>query len=246
MQPKKLLLAQLEAECRTQTERFLRGETSDSSFCLEIFRRALQHATVEPNENSSAPTYQDEAAREAIIRLYTPLIKTYINRRVLRGRSLEDLCQQVWSRFWQAANRGLDFPTLESALMYIKRATTSTLMEDVRTAIHEAREIQFPTRHEDDGETTLVDSSADPFEQQRKRQFWERCAELITDPIENRVFRLRYTTFFKPSEIAKLLNQESLLIHGKQPISRAVSDMLERIMKRLANDGQIQDLLGDD
>src|SRR5262245_24340812 len=139
-EPTTFPLAELEARCRHEPRRYRRSEPSDSRFCLEIFRRALALTGRTPADRAlgSAPatedesrsaTYADEEARTTLVRIYSEFIKAHINPAALRNTPLEDLVQQVWLRFWRAANNGLYFPSLEAALRYLERATLSTLIE---------------------------------------------------------------------------------------------------------------------
>src|SRR5688572_18888112 len=104
----RLSLVELETACRRETKRHQQGKSSDGRFCLEIFRRALLLSTMRNDNNP--PSYADEAARELLYQLYTPFIEANINRKVLQTTARDELVQQVWLRFWRAANNGLSFP----------------------------------------------------------------------------------------------------------------------------------------
>ncbi len=214
-----LPLTDLEAACRKETRRYRATEPSDPRFCLEIFRRALLqtdlqsntfHSVREPPQSvergvfeqhaHSAPSYQDEEARAVLVRIYTEFITANINRTATHTAVLDDLVDQVWLRFWQAANKGLSFSY----------------------------------------------SGADLFAEHIRRRFRARCREVLTDPLEYRIFWMRYGMALPPREIARILSGEGVLIKNRSATARAVSDLLERSCRQLRDDPEIQELLSGD
>jgi DNA-directed RNA polymerase specialized sigma24 family protein len=237
----RLSLSELEARCRSETRRYRREKQSDPRFCLEIFQRALRH--IDAVAETREVRYQDDAARELLVQLYSDYVKAQINRAALRTTALEDMVQQAWIRFWSAANNGLAFDTLEAALAYLRRATVSTLIEQQRSeAQRRSREESLQLMIER-GEPGPSDSNGDPFDAHRRRRFRERCREILGDTIELRVLWMRYSFGLAPNEIAQVLHREQLQIGGRTATARLVSDLLGKIFARLALDGEIRDLL---
>jgi DNA-directed RNA polymerase specialized sigma24 family protein len=263
--PETLSLNDLESVCHQETQRYKNGMVSDTRFCLEIFRRALiqinpLHTATVPKEaamidldparsgriRDNAPIYADEAARVALVRIYTEFIKAQISRAAIRTTSIDDLVQQVWLRFWQAANNGLTFPSLEMALSYLKQTTVSALIEDQRRERKRRRDESLQQIITTAGEATLVDSGADLFARHTQQRFRVRCREVLTDPLEYRVFWMRYSMALPPRKVARLLATEGVLIKNRSPTARMISDLLDGSFKRLQLDGEIQDLLRGD
>lgn len=237
-------LVELEARCQTETRRFRHTQPSDPRFCLEIFRRALRQSALA--QGSISTTYTDEEARAALVRIYSEFIKAHINRAALRSTPIDDLVQQAWLRFWRAANAGLTFQTLESALTYLKQVTISTLIEDQRRERKRWRDESLQQIAETDSGKTLAASDADLFDQLVRQRFRIRCREVLVDPLEYRVFYMRYSMGQPPREIAHVLADEQVSIKGRSPTARAVSDLLDRICKQLCLDPEIRALLEND
>lgn len=157
-----LPLNDLELACRSETRRFQRGEPSDQRYCLEIFRRALQHLSSSVSETTSVDRYADEAARNMLVSLYSEYIRAQINRAALPRQWHDDLVQDVWRNFWMAANHGLMFNTLAGALAYLRQATVSVVIKYCRTYRARAREESLQALVERDGEAPLSRSITDP------------------------------------------------------------------------------------
>lgn len=232
-----LPLSDLEQACRKETQNYRRSLASDTRFCQEIFRRALGQLV------EGVPQYMDEEARTILVRTYTPFIEANINRAAVRSLPFDDLVQQVWLRFWRAANRGLSFPTLEAALNYLKQTTVSTLIEAQRQQRKRDRDDSLQQVVGALGEESLNDTTADLFNQHSQQRFRERCREVLVDPLEYQVFWMRYGMALPPREIARILDRQGCRIKEQAPSARAVSDILERSCRRLRLDQEIYDLL---
>lgn len=241
-------LTTLAAACRRETEHYRHKRKSDTRYCLEIFRRALRRSTTFP-----AHAYEDEDARNLLTEIYSEFIRANLNRSALRYTSFDDLVQQTWLRFWQAAERGLAFESLEAALSYLRLTTVSAVMEAKRQEIRELRDLSLTElaacSHASDGgegEAELATDSPDPVaEAAIYARFRARCRELLKtpDPLVYRIFSLRYALCLPPKMIASQLAQEGVLIRQRRPTPRLVSDLLEQAMRRLAADPEIRDLL---
>lgn len=238
-------IAALVAACLRETARWRREGASDSRFCLEIFRRALLR---------QGAAFLDEPAREALVQIYSDHIRANISRKALPGHADDDLVQQAWLRFWQAASNGsLEFLSLEAALGYLRLTTVSTVIEARRQALRRQRELALADLADGaDGADTagaaaLSDAQADaPFEALQRARFRERCRELLDDPLTYYVFWLRYSMGYPPREIAAKLDAMGIRLRGRGPTARAVSDLIERAIQRLAADQEIRDLLQGD
>jgi hypothetical protein len=164
--------------------------------------------------------------------------------------------QQAWLRFWQAAaNSALEFATLEAALRYLRLVTVSAVIEARKLSWRHQREMALADlvsaagEEDADGsawraESALRTASPDePFDAVQRARFRERCREVISDPLAYRIFWLRYSMGMPPREIAAQLATSGTRIRGRAPTARAVSDLLEQTINRLAADAEIRDLL---
>ena len=248
-----LSLINLEAECRRETERYRQGKASDPRFCLEIFRRALhfQPASAAPGtavhgDDRAVAAYVDEDARALLVRIYSPYVRAQLKHADTPAASLEDLEQQVWLRFWQAARQGLSFSSLAGALDYLRQIAYSVRIEALRQFWKQQREESLNLSNHTAEEDALVDAGADPFDHYTQQRIRARYREVITDPLEYRIFRLRYSLGLRPREIADFLKREGVAIKERPPTADAVSRVLELIYRRLRQDSELRDLLGGD
>ncbi|NTV65634.1 MAG: hypothetical protein HGA65_19165 [Oscillochloris sp.] len=162
------------------------------------------------------------------------------------------MIQQVWLRFWQAAANGqLQFRSLEAALSYLRMATVSTVIEAQKLAWRQAREVALvgaageEERPDSVPNNTLLQlgSNDTPFDAIQRARFRERCREVIQDPLAYRIFWLRYSLGMAPRDIARQLADAGILIRDRTATPRAVSDLIEQQIARLAIDPEIRDLL---
>lgn len=240
-----IALAELVAACRRETVRFQREGASDSRFCLEIFRRALRMGTLDRPTKGTAPAYADEAAREQLVVLYTEYILAQVSRKALPTQARGELIQDVWRNFWQAANHGLTFDTLAAALAYLRQVTISEVIKHRRGGYRRAREESLQALVERAGEEPAISPAADLFEAHARSRFRERCAEVINDPHEYRIFWLRYGLGYSPKEIALRICEPGFSAAPRYT-ARNISDILERCFRRLSEDAEIRALLQSD
>ena len=66
---------------------------------------------------------------------------------------------------------------------------------------------------------------------------------MLVDPLEYRVFWMRYSMGLPPAAIARTLVDEGVLIKERVATARGVSDLLDRSCRRLSLDSEIRDLL---
>jgi hypothetical protein len=238
----RLSLADLDAGCRRETRQYRKSGASDPRFCLEIFRRALEYLP----EANAALISPGEDARTLLVQIYTDYIKATINRAALPSLALDDLIQIVWLRFWRSAKHGLVFPTLDAALNYIKLTTISALIEERRRERQQQQQYSLQQIVDTLGEEPLADKAADLFDQHAQQRFRDRCREVLTEPLTYRIFWMRYSMGQAPRQIAKELLQAGLLLKGRAPTARLVSDLLEWSCEQLSRDAEIRDLLRGD
>jgi DNA-directed RNA polymerase specialized sigma24 family protein len=245
--PESLLIADLEAACRRETQLYRNGQSSNSHYCLEIFNRALRSVSTAggaaKGDHGAVAVYEEACA--ALVRIYSPYVRSQLVRFATPATALEDLEQQVSLRFWQAAHKGLTFISLPGALQYLMRTAASVRIAAQQQVWKQQRE-QFFTQADTAGAQVLLDQGADPFDQYVQQRVRARVSELLTDPIEYKIFRMRYDLGFPPREIARHLANEGVGLKNRPPTARTVSDLLELCYRRLRQDPELRDLLGGD
>lgn len=251
MDIEQISLAQLARHCREQTEDFRRRKVGDDRalYCLEIFRRALQRHRTHDNSALS-----DNTAAELLVRIYTPFIEANLNTSILSRSEKEEEIQNVWLRFWSAAQseKGLSFQRLEEALAYLKRIAYTVMIDFLKNAretyIFETLKTEDESQSLDQSISHLSDKSLDPvFDTIKQHLFFARARELIPDTIEWDIFT-RICYGFPPRHIAENLKREQKFLgkNKRVPTPRAISDLVERLFRRLAEDEQIKDILTKD
>lgn len=123
LEPEQLDLTTLTRRCATESERFYRGQSHDTRFSYELFRRAL----VERNE----------AAWEHLYRHYSGLVEGWVRRSGAfnsSGESSEYFVVGAFTKFWRAVSpeRFASFPTLAALLHYLQLCATSVVIDSVR------------------------------------------------------------------------------------------------------------------
>jgi hypothetical protein len=149
-------------------------------------------------------------------------------------------------RFWQAARQGLTFPSLAGALDYLTHIAYSVRIEALRQFWKQQREESLNLSNHTAEEDALVNAGADPFDYYAQQRIRARYREVIADPLEYRIFRLRYSLGLRPRKIADFLKREGAAIKERPPTADAVSRVLELIYRRLRQDAELRDLLGGD
>ncbi len=239
-----ITLTELVAACKRETARFQHSGTSAPRYCLELFHRALRLSNTAEADAGTATPYADDAAREQLVLLYTDYILAQINRAAIPSHWRSELVQDVWRNFWQAANHGLAFNTLAAALAYLKQVTVSEVIKYRRRKYRRAREESLQELTERVGEEPTTETT-DLFETHVRTRFRERCAEVIRDSEEYRIFWLRYGLGYRPKEIARLLTDANPST-SRRYTERNVSDILERCFRRLSEDSESRALLQSD
>lgn len=227
-------LADIEKNIQSEMQYFRYGQSAlGEEYALELLRRAL------PSKNTDV--HPDKAAaQEALISLYTKLIIANIRGSAINPDEIEDVTQQVWLNFWQSAQMGrLTFSSLASFLSYLRMATRIAIFENQKNLIDYNRYHVNASIEE----FVIVDEKQDLFGLYAKRRFSIRIKEIISDPLEYRIFALRYNMGFVPREIAAMLNQEGITINDKNVANHTISAILERIFRRLEQDPEIREIL---
>lgn len=227
--------------CMQETRRFQRDEASDQKFCLEIFRRALQHNHHQERFSEHAITYADDQARSTLVEIYSEYIHAQINRSAIHPSIVDEVVQDVWHNFWQAANRGLVFDHLPSALAYLRQVVVSVVIKYRRDRQQHAQHESIQALYALTGQE-LPSGDSDPFETHAQARFRERCREILNSD-QHQIVWMRYRLGYKPQEIARRLNQHT---NNQVYTARRVSDMLEQSFRRLSEDQEIRDLLQGD
>ncbi len=123
--PQHLILAELASWCAKETDLYFQHQSSNSSFCFELFRRAIQE--------------RDQAAWEIICSQYQALVAGWVKRHHGFESSGEEIQYFVNGAFGKISgtitpNRFDSFPDTGSLLRYLKMCVHSVIVDHNRTA----------------------------------------------------------------------------------------------------------------
>ncbi|MCS6889021.1 MAG: sigma-70 family RNA polymerase sigma factor [Chloroflexus sp.] len=116
-------IEELARRCAIESERFYRGQSHDSRYSYELFRRALVE--------------RDEIAWNYLFQHYSALVEGWIRRSgafVSSGESSEYFVVGAFAKFWRAVTpeRFAAFPNLASLLQYLQLCASSVVIDSVR------------------------------------------------------------------------------------------------------------------
>ena len=119
-----LSISSLAHLCQKATDSFFQRTSFDDSYCLELFRRAIE--------------LQNELAWEILVQQYTGLVISWIHRHPYFSNADEEheyFVNRTFDNFWQAFNRDPEklhkFNNVKSLLQYLKLCTNSAVKEYV-------------------------------------------------------------------------------------------------------------------
>jgi len=212
-------ILQLKRLCLEAEQLFRRNQPSDRASCLEIFRRAI--------------ISQDPEAWRALVDIYRPQVQVWIRRHPLCSKldvAVEDLCAQVFSRFWQALTparfRQKQPWTLCQLMAYLLRTTESVIHDAFRT--QDAAWVSF-----DDVQHGSPDNSAKLIERMDREEAWRQVQSALKDDAERLVIELLYRQGMAPREVAA---SNSDLFPDVTVVYRIQSRVIRRLRRQLNSD----------
>lgn len=219
-------LAALVDRCSLEMNKFRRREPSDDQYCLEIFRRALQHK-------------QDDAW-EVLYTQFHETVRLWFRGHEFREAALRHEPQEqsyiddAFKRFWQwTSNQQLEFHSLAAALRSLYLCLNSSIMDTLRSYAR-PKEEPIPEYATLNGPNVLVE---DVYLQ---GEWWLVIESILENEREQRVIFLLYNDGLKPKEIMLRCPGE---FESEQEIYRITRNALDRLRR---NRDKIRWKLSDD
>ncbi len=187
--PAQMSLDALARRCATESERFYRGQTHDTGFAYELFRRALVE--------------RDDLAWGHLYRQYTMLVERWVRRCgafTSSGESGEFFVGAVFTRFWRAVTpeRFESFPTLASLLHYLQLCAGCVVIDSVRAqSWSEILPEEALAGHH--GPQELPDEQA--LERVNREEFWSHIDRLMNNEAERVVIYNSFVLGMTPADI---------------------------------------------
>ncbi len=181
-------LTNLLQRCLQAEQAFHRGEHSNRSACLEIFRRAI--------------ILREEEAWSALFTVYRPQVESWLRRHPRFYRStvaLPDLVDMVFSRYWKAMTperfeRRSPWSMLQ-IMAYLRRTTESTLHDVCRFQRPREDLIELSSKTDPPADELVLGNMG-------KEQLWKSVQEALQDDQERLAIELVYRQGWYPREVA--------------------------------------------
>ena len=223
--PRDRAIDELRADAQAQELSYSRGQPTDDTAGLELFRRAIDE--------------RNDDAWRAIMEIYRGLLVAQAGRRVIRGLVIEDdgFCvDRAFQRFWRATRSARvhhQFNDLASILKYLKLCLGTVLLDEAR-----ARRRQGAVSIDDVPTDRYVsaDASTDVIGKIARRELWRAIERELADANQRLVARLSFLAGLSPREI---LARHPDTFQDVFDVYRTKRNMLDRLRRSRA----IQDLM---
>jgi hypothetical protein len=204
--------------CSEETARFLRQNSSDDRYCLELFRRAL--------------IGRDDEAWACLYQQYAPLVVTWIHQHqsaapLLAQDGGQALVNMVFAKFSQALTpaKMQQFDSLAAVLKYLKMCVHSVVSDEVRAhQLQQLEEALEAVEHE----LATVDPAEDVVSHISAQALWQVIQEELRSEEERLLIYLAYVQGMKPGEICQRWSQ---LFPTVSDVYRVKRNMLDRLRR---------------
>ena len=183
--------ADLAQKCAQEMDLYFRHHDYDSSYCFELFRRAIQD--------------NDERALEVVILQYQPLVARWVDRWMakhpdfsLANEESQDFIAQAFERFWISFTPGKfeKSQSLAAVLRYLQMCVNGAMTD----AWQKWRRLQLEQEPGDE-EQDYSEPEATPEDLFQKEEFWQLIKKKSKDPKEYTVMYASFSLALSPREI---------------------------------------------
>jgi DNA-directed RNA polymerase specialized sigma24 family protein len=208
----------LAQRCSQETDLFFGHHDSDSSFCFELFRRAIGKS--------------DERALEVVIVQYQPLVARWVDRWMgkhpdfpLVNYEAQDFIAQAFERFWISFT-----PT-----KFEKSRNIAEILKYLQMCVHGAitdawrklRRLQLEQELGDD-EQDVSEPAPTPEDLLQKEEFWQIVKKKSKDSREYTVIYASFSLALSPREI---LAEYPAMFRDVKEIYQCKANLLERLQR---------------
>lgn len=222
-------LDDLAQRCAQETVLYFKARIHDTSYCFEIFRRAV--------------TERSELAWKAIVVQYKPLVARWVNGWVdkhpdfpLDREEEEDFIMESFIRFWNhfTTDKFYKSPGLDGILQYLKMCVNSTILDMWRKMQHMQFEPKLETEEEDENPYP-AETGPSPEEKFQGDEIWELIKLKLKDEKEYIIVHASFVLALSPREI---LVEYPGVFRDIEEIYQCKANVLAR----LARDPDVRDL----
>lgn len=183
---------ELAQKCAQETSRYFARQDFDSSYCFELFRRAIRN--------------KDESALEVLIAQYRPLVALWVEKWITRHSDFssfseepQDFVAQAFERFWISytpAKFENAQSSLPAVLKYLQMCVNGALTDTWR----KLRRIQLEQEPQYENHE-LSDPDPTPEDLLQQQEFWQLIRKKSKDPKEYIVVYASFHLALSPREI---------------------------------------------
>jgi len=219
-----LPVGDLAHKCAQETNLYFTHQDYDSSYCFELFRRAIQN--------------KDERALEVVILQYQPLVARWVERWMakhpdfsLTNEEDQDFIAQAFERFWISFTpvKFEKSPGLAAVLRYLQMCVNGAITDTWR----KLRRIQLEQEPRDE-EQEYSEHGSTPEDLFQIDEFWELIKKKSKDPKEYTVLYASFSLALSPREI--LAEYPGLFSDVKEIYQHKAN-----LLNRLERDEEIKD-----
>jgi RNA polymerase sigma factor (sigma-70 family) len=181
----------LAERCEQETNLYFAHHDYDSSYCFELFRRAIRD--------------NNERALEVLIVQYQPLVARWVDRWMskhpdfpLVNEEAQDFIAQAFERFWISFTPAKfeKSQSLAAVLRYLQMCVNGAITDAWRK-LHRLQ-LEQETRDE---EQELLDPASTPEDLLQNDEFWQLIRKKTKDPKEYTVVYASFSLALSPREI---------------------------------------------
>jgi RNA polymerase sigma factor (sigma-70 family) len=187
-----MAVEELAQKCAHETSLYFARQDFDSSYCFELFRRAIRH--------------QHERALEALIAQYQPLVALWVERWIARrpdfssfNEEPQDFIAQAFERFWISYTPA-KFDNAQGSLAAVLRYLQMCVNGALTDAWRKSRRIQVEQESQYENQE-LSDPEPTPEDMLQKQEFWELIRQKSKDHREYIVVYASFHLALSPREI---------------------------------------------
>ena len=214
----------LAQRCAQETDLFFNHQDYDSSYCFELFRRAIRD--------------RDERALEVVIIQYQPLVARWVDRWVDRhpdfllvNEETQDFIAQAFERFWISFTPAkLDKSQgLAAVLRYLQMCVNGAITDAWRKMRHFRLEQELGNDEQD-----VSEPDPTPEDLFQKNEFWQLIKKKTKAPKEYTVLYASFYLGLSPREILAEYPKEFASV-------REIYQYKANILERLERDEEIKE-----
>jgi len=210
----------LAQKCAEETDLFFTHHNYDSSYCLELFRRAVRN--------------KDERALEVVITQYQPLVARWVNKHadfLLINEEAQDFIAQAFERFWVSFTPAKfdKSQNLAAVLRYLQMCVHSVITD----AWRKFRRIRLEQEMRNEAQEVSQPAST-PEDRLQNDEFWQLIKKKSKNTREYAVVYASFSLGFSPREI--LVEYPDLFCDIKE-----IYQLKANLLGRLGRDDEIKD-----